>query len=159
MIKFRAAVQALCDAQVEFVVVGGLAATIHGGARLTYDLDICYARNPANLRKLAAVLAPFHPRPRGFPKELPFIWDETTLRNGSLFTLSTDLGDIDLLAGVTGLGTYQDAKAASIEVEGYERRFHTLGLKSLIQAKRAAGRPKDLEGLPELEALLEAQEP
>jgi hypothetical protein len=74
MIKFARAVQVLCDAAVEFVVVGGLAGTIHGASRITFDLDICYARNPANLRRLTAALAPFNPRPRGFPEHLPFIW-------------------------------------------------------------------------------------
>ena len=159
MIKFALTIQALCDAEVEFVVVGGLAGSIHGAARISYDIGVCYARNVVNFRRLVAALAPFHPRPRGFPEELPFIWDETTLRNGSLFTLRTDMGDIDLLGEVSGLGTFDDLKGISGEVEAYGRRFLVLRLEPLIQAKRASGRPKDLEGLPELEALLEAQEP
>jgi len=93
----------LCDAQLEFVVVGGVSASLHGSAQVTFDLDICCSRSGANLMRLANALAPFHPRPRGVPKELPFVWDQATLRNGSLFTLSTDLGDIDLLGEVTGL--------------------------------------------------------
>ncbi|MGA2132460.1 MAG: hypothetical protein ABSH50_09220 [Bryobacteraceae bacterium] len=88
-----------------------------------------------------------------------FIWDEATLRNGSLFTLRSDIGDIDLLAEVTGLGTYEDVGAVSITVEAYQRGFRAVDLKGLIKAKQAAGRQKDLEGLPEMEALLEAQEP
>ncbi len=159
MIQFARAVQALCDGGVEFVVVGGLAGSIHGSARITLDLDICYARTQANLRLLATALAPFHPRPRGLPQGLPFIWDEATLRNGTLFTLQTDIGDIDLLGEVSGLGSYAEVKSGSIEVEAYERRFPVLELKSLIKAKRAAGREKDLSVLPELEALLESQEP
>src|SRR5579864_9554553 len=95
--------QALCDAQVEFVVVGGVSASLHGSAQVTFDLDICYSRSSVNLGRLTNALAPFHPRPRGFPKDLPFIWDQATLRNGSLFTLATDLGEIKLLGEVTGL--------------------------------------------------------
>ena len=97
---------------MDFVIIGGVAATFHGSARVTYDLDICYSRADSNLQRLAAALAPFHPRPRGFPDELPFVWDERTLRNGTVFTLRTDLGEIDLLAEVAGLATNDDVKAA-----------------------------------------------
>src|ERR1700694_1183755 len=100
MMQFESALKMLCDAEVEFVVIGGVAASFHGSARITYDLDICYSRTAANLRRLAKALAPF----RGFSEELPFIWDESTLRNRSLFTLITDLGQIDLLGEVLGLG-------------------------------------------------------
>jgi hypothetical protein len=157
--QFESAVKVLCDAGVEFVVIGGLAATFHGSAQITYDLDICYCRTASNLKRLLIAIAPFHPRPRDFPKDLPFVWDETTLRNGSFFTLVTDLGEIDLLGEVSGLGAYDEVKAQSILVEAYGRRIATVNLRSLIKAKRAAGRDKDLRALPELESLLEAEEP
>jgi hypothetical protein len=140
-------------------VIGGLAATFHGSAQITYDLDICYSRAASNLRQLSQALAPFHPRPRGFSEDLPFIWDEATLRNGSLFTLITDLGEIDLLGEVLGLGSYAEVKSRSIVVEAYGCRISTLDLRGLIQAKRAAGRDKDMYALAELESLLEAEEP
>ena len=154
--QFKAALQVLSDAFVDFVVIGGMAATFHGSARVTYDLDICYARTPENLRRLAKALSPFHPRPRDFPSGLPFVWDEVTLRNGSLFTLHTDLGEIDLLAEVTGLGTYEDLQREAIRIQVFDREIMTLDLPALIRAKRAAGREKDLSSLPELESLLEA---
>ena len=91
--QFAAALQALSDAGVEFVVIGGLAAAFHGSATITYDLDICYSRSPTNLRRVAETLAPYHPRPRGFPVGLPFAWDERTiLHNSTILTLQTDLG-------------------------------------------------------------------
>ncbi len=154
--QFERAVQALCDARVDFIVIGGVSATFHGSARVTYDLDICYSRAWANLGRLTAALAPFHPRPRGFPVGLPFVWDEGTLRNGTIFTLQTDIGAIDLLAEVTGLGGYADVTEHSITVEAFERQIATLDLPGLIQAKRAAGRQKDISALAELEGLLEA---
>jgi hypothetical protein len=154
--QFERAVQTLSDAGVEFVIIGGLSATFHGSARITYDLDICYARTSANLRRLAAALAPFHPRPRGFPAGLPFVWDETTLRNGTIFTLQTQIGEIDLLAEVAGLGDFEAVKAHSMMVEAFDRRVAILDLPGLIRAKRAAGREKDLSALPELESLLES---
>jgi hypothetical protein len=152
--QFQKALQVLCDEDVDFIVIGGLAATFHGSARVTYDLDICYARSSANLRRLAKALAPFHPRPRAFPADLPFVWDEVTLRNGTTFTLQTDLGEIDLLAEVTGLGAYYDVKEHSVSVQAFEREM----LPGLIMAKRAAGREKDLSALAELESLLEGSE-
>jgi hypothetical protein len=156
--QFEKAVQTLCDAGVDFVVIGGLAATLHGSAQVTYDLDICYARAPANLRKLAQALAPFNPRPRGFPSGLPFVWDEATLRNGTVFTLQSDIGEIDLLAEVTGLGAFDDVRRHSMTVEVFEREIAILDLPGLIRAKRAAGRDKDLTTLAELESLHEAGE-
>jgi hypothetical protein len=121
-------------------------------------LDVCYSRSTANLSRLTAALAPFHPRPREFPPELPFVWDEATLRNATVPTLQTDLGELDLLAEVAGLGAFDAVKAHSVMVEAFGRKIATLDLPALIQAKRAAGRQKDLAALPELEVLLEAGE-
>jgi hypothetical protein len=93
------------------------------------------------------------------PQGLPFIWDEATLRNGTIFTLTTELGRIDLLGEVSGLGSFEEVEAVSLIVDAFGRQVRTLDLRSLIAAKRAAGREKDLLALPELESLLEAQEP
>ena len=81
-----------------------------------------------------------------------------TLRNSTTTTLDTDLGAIDLLAEVSGLGSYAEILAASPVAEAFERKVHILCLKHLIAAKRAAGRDKDFRVLPELESLLEAQQ-
>jgi len=118
-----------------------------------------FSRTRPHLDRLVAALAPFHPQPRGFPEGLPFLWEPATLRNGTLFTLETELGSIDLLAEVAGIGTFEDVKAHSVEMNAFDRRIATLDLSSLIQAKRAAGRDKDQEALRELESLLEASEP
>jgi hypothetical protein len=158
--QFEKAVQALRDVGVDFVVIGTLAATLHGSAHGgDLRLDICYSRASANLRRLVQALAPFHPRPRGMPDGLPFVWDEATLRNGTVFTLHTDIGEIDLRAEVTGLGAFDDVKQHSMIAEVFERQIATLNLPGLIRAKRATGRAKDLTTLAELESLLEAGEP
>jgi hypothetical protein len=157
--QFERAIQVLCDAQIDFVVIGGPAATFHGSSRVTYDLDICYARTSANLRRLANALAPFHPRPRGFPADLSFVWDESTLRNSTVLTLQTDVGEIDVLAAATGLGAFAEVEAHSMHVRAFGRTIAILDLPGLIQAKRAAGLEKDLADLPQLESLLEAGEP
>lgn len=158
MIDFEGALTALAAARVRCVIVGGLAVTIHGSAYVTFDLDFCYARDGDNLSRLARALMPHHPRLRGAPEGLPFRLDEATLKGGLNFTLTTDIGDIDLLGEIAGIGDYEAALAASMPVELFGAIFDVLTLDALIVSKRAAGRPKDLLVLPELEALREAAE-
>jgi hypothetical protein len=64
---------------VEYVIVGGLAATIHGSSRLTHDIDVVYSRSEDNVSRLVAALAPHDPYPRGAPPGLPFEWSEETV--------------------------------------------------------------------------------
>src|SRR5918992_1270731 len=104
---FRRLLIALVDQDVEFVIVGGIALILQGSARLTRDLDICYARDRTNLKALAAALAPFRPRLRGAPASLPFTFDWRTLESGLNFTLTSDAGDIDLLGEIAGIGTFR----------------------------------------------------
>lgn len=158
MIDFEQALTVLAGAGVRFVIVGGLAITIHGSAYVTFDLDFCYARDRENLSRLAQALRPYNPRLRGAPETLPFRLDEDTLRGGLNFTLTTDLGDIDPLGEVSGIGDYAAALASSEPVELFGTSFDVLTLEALIISKRAAGRPKDFQVLPELEALREATE-
>jgi hypothetical protein len=143
----------LRQAEVELIVVGGVAATIHGSARLTQDLDVVYRRTPENLRRLASALRDHSPYLRGAPPGLPFLWDEETIWRGLNFTLTTDLGDLDLLGEITGGGVYEDLLPDSRPVAAFGIEFYCLILTRLIQVKRAAGRPKDLEAISELEAL------
>lgn len=158
MIDFEKTLTLLSDAGVRFVIVGGLAVTIHGSSYVTFDLDLCYARDGENLAALARALRPINPRLRGAPAGLPFRLDEETLRGGLNFTLTTDLGEVDLIGEVAGVGDYRSAADASTPVELFGRQYAVLTLDALIASKRAAGRPKDLQVLPELEALREATE-
>ena len=155
MIQLEEILPHLIGHEVDFVIIGGVAITWHGSAYVTYDLDLCYSRSRVNLERIANALAPFHPRPRDFPNDLPFVWDKQTLQNGTNFTLTTDLGDIDLLGEVSGLGDYEAVRASAVILQVFGLTCQVLSLVGLIAAKRAAGRPKDLLVLPELEALLE----
>lgn len=136
--------------RVGFVVVGGVAATMHGSARVTQDLDVVYDRSDDNLGRLVAALALHRPVPRGAPPNLPFTWDEATLRCGLNFTLETDLGALDLLGEITGGGDFDSLRPHCIEVEAYGSRCLCLDLETLIRVKRAAGRPSDFEAIAEL---------
>lgn len=155
MIQVEPTLRLLIEHQVEFVIVGGVAISAHGSSYLTYDLNVAYARTRDNLKRLAAALAPYHPRPRDFPADLPFVWDEQTLRQGTNFTLTTDLGNLDLLGEVKGLGDFDRVRAQSVVLTLFGMKCRVLSLDALIIAKRAAGRTKDLLALPELEALRE----
>lgn len=155
MIQVEPTLRLLTRHQVEFVIVGGVAVSAHGSSYLTYDLDVCYARSRENLKRLAAALTPYHPRPRDFPADFPFVWDEQMLRQGTNFTLSTGLGNIGLLGEVAGLGGYEQAREQSVAMSLFGMQCLVLSLDALINTKRAAGRAKDLLVLPELEALRE----
>ena len=153
MTQLEQLLAALHDAAVEFIIVGGVAARAHGSARLTDDVDISYARSKSNLARIVVALAPLDPYLRGAPPGLPFEWSVATLRAGLNFTLTTSLGSIDLLGEITGGGLYEDLLPHALTLTIFGRETLLLDLPWLIRVKRAAGRPKDLEVVAELEAL------
>lgn len=142
---------------VECVIVDGVAATLHGSEIPTTDLDVCYARNPPNLDRLARALQSVHAKLRGAPEDIPFILDAETLPHGLNFTLTTDIGSLDLLGEVRGVGLFEDVVAGSLVFELFGYPFAVIEMGKLIAAKRAAGRPKDLVAVAELEAVQERQ--
>ena len=153
--QFERLLPVLVKEGAHFILIGGVAGIIHGAARATYDVDVVYERSTANFKVLAKALSPFTPYLRGAPAGLPFSLEERTLRNGLNFTLTTSIGDIDLLGEVAGGGGYRELVSHSVEIAAFNVKFKCVDLPTLIRLKRAAGRPKDLESLAELEALLE----
>jgi hypothetical protein len=143
----------LTRARVEFIVIGGFAATAHGSAHVTVDLDAVYRRTTENMVRLADSLEPLKPYLRGAPPGLPFRFNVQTIQRGLNFTLTTDAGDLDLLGEAAGGGTYEALlpRSEMRELFGLECRF--VNLETLIRLKRAAGRPKDFERIAELEVL------
>lgn len=158
MTDYRGLIRRLIDCQVEFIIVGGLAATAHGSARYTDDLDVVYRREPNNVARLVDSLAPLSPYLRGAPAELPFKWQTEILLKGLNFTLTTSLGPVDVLGEITLGGTYEDLLPYSVSLEIFGQQCLCLGLQRLIEVKRAAGRPKDFESIAELQAILEEQD-
>lgn len=141
--------------QVSFILIGGGAGIVHGSQRVTTDVDVVYSRSSENLSRLAEALKTHHPYLRGAPPGLPFRWDVPTIQSGLNFTLTTDLGDIDFLGEVAGGGTYEQLLPFTIELNAFGVTCRCVTLDRLIQLKRAAGRPKDLEAIAELQAILE----
>lgn len=141
--------------KAKFIIIGGVAAVVHGAARATFDLDVVYSRDPDNIIHLVETLAPYSPYLRDAPDGLPFIFDQKTVQSGLNFTLTTQLGNLDLLGEVVGGGTYEDLLPYSQKIEVFGVRCFCLGIERLIRVKRAAGRPKDFEVVAELETILE----
>jgi predicted nucleotidyltransferase len=141
--------------EVRCTVIGGWAAILHGSARSTSDVDLVYARDPDNVKRLVVALASKQPYLRGAPPGLPFRWDERTILAGLNFTLTTTVGDLDLLGEVSGGGGYEQLLPFTQELSVFGITCRVVTLERLIQLKRAAGRPKDLEAIAELQAILE----
>lgn len=133
----------LADAEIDFVVIGGVAGGAHGSAYPTYDLDITYSRDRPNLERLATVLRNLGATLRGAPPDVPFQPDADSLEGGGNFTFQTPFGPFDALAYPEGAGAYERIRddAKIIEVEG--RQIRVASLDHLIGMKEAAARPKD----------------
>lgn len=155
--SFRSIVHGLVEERIKFVVIGGVAAAAHGSSIVTLDLDICYSATEGNIARLAELLHNWKGYPRGVERGLPFIMDARTLRSAPVLTLDTTEGPVDAFDRVAGVGDYTRVRQSSVEVSAFDTRFRVLKLDALIEAKRAAGRPKDHAQLPELEALLALQ--
>ncbi len=153
--SFESVLHGLRTAGVEFVVVGGVAATAHGSARFTRDVDICYASEEANRERLALLLRGWSAWLRGGAPDLPFVLDARTLKDVPVLTLVTREGWLDVMDRVAGVGDYGAVLGASTMMELFGVPARVLSLDALIAAKRATGRRKDHEALLELEALRE----
>ncbi len=147
--------RALADGGVRFLIIGGVAARIHGSPTLTGDLDVCYDRDPSNVDRLVAALASLHPRLRGTDPDLPFRFDRRTILNGDMFTLMTDVGPLDLRGTPSGTAGYGELAASGITVEIEGLPVQVASLEDLMRMKRAAGRARDRLELEVLGALRE----
>jgi predicted nucleotidyltransferase len=145
--------RALVQHGVDFVVVGGIAMVFHGSARVTQDLDICFAPDQANLDVLGNALVELGARLRGVPEDVPFIPDGRALRRLSILTLGTRHGPIDLLRDPKEAPPYHELRrrAERVEVGGFA--VLVASLDDLEAMKREAGRDKDRIDLEEIEVI------
>lgn len=147
----------LADHGVDFVVIGGMAGLIHGSAFPTFDLDVAYSRDSANLERLASALREIGVTLRGAPEDLPFHVDSQTLFNGANFTFDSDYGSFDVLGDPAGVSSYDDLRreARTDEIESIPVRVASLD--HLIAMKRAANRTKDKLMVEEYIAIADLQ--
>jgi hypothetical protein len=135
--------EALVGHGVDFVVVGGFAGLAHGSSYPTQDLDIAYARDPENIKRLVDALRELGVTLRGAPNDLPFQLDERSIENGANFTFDTEHGSFDVLGAIDGIRSYDELRNAATKgrLEGVEVRYASLD--HLISMKRASNRAKD----------------
>ena len=143
----------LTEAGVDFVVIGGIAVNLSGYGRMTRDLDIVFASDPANLRALGGVLTGLNARLRGIEENLPFAADEHTLSGIELLTLETDLGWLDVHREVPGMRGYSGLRerAERVTLDGVPVLIASID--DLLAMKRAAGRGVDEIDVSALEAI------
>jgi hypothetical protein len=130
MAEIALGLKLFADFGVKCVVVGGVAAGAHGSSQATFDVDICYARDKANLTRLVLALRSVNATLRGAPDNLAFILDEATIGHGLNFTFDTDIGKIDILGEVQGVGWYSDCLEHSDDIEMLGHPFRVLSWKS-----------------------------
>jgi len=142
---------ALVHADVDFVVIGGVAVVVQASPRFTRDLDISYATDSANLERLGTLLVALDARLRGIEEDVPFIPDARTLRHAQTLTLATRDGDLDLFADPPGSPGYPALRrhADIVDLDGVSVRIASL--EDLIGMKRATGRPQDEVDIESLE--------
>jgi hypothetical protein len=142
---------------VKYVVIGGIAATLHGSNLRTGDVDICPAREPRNLELLASVLRDMEAKIRtaDAPEGLPFSIDAGLLGRMDLLNLVTRFGDFDISFFPAGTTGYEDLARKAVQVDLEPVVVPVAALEDVIRSKRAAGRPKDLQQIPTLEVLLQ----
>lgn len=145
----------LLEADVRFIVVGGLASQVHGSPSLTGDVDICFDLDGQNLRRLSDALRLLAAVRRGLEPGVRAPIDERALRAADVFTLSTRFGDLDLLAHPEPGLDFEALDRRSIVAEILGLKVRVASLEDLIEMKRAAGRPKDRIELEILGALRE----
>lgn len=143
----------LSEAQIEFVVVGGFAGVLHGSTLVTRDLDLCTVLTADNIEKLRHALEKFHPKHRMTPDKLSFLQIPPKGTQVENLYLETDLGVVDFLSNITGLGDFQTVRSHAEEVEIDGNKIWVMSLDDLISAKSTMNRDKDRLALKELLAI------
>jgi hypothetical protein len=143
---------------VEFVIVGGVCAALHGVSLVTKDIDVCCPFDRENLLRIECAMKDLNPIHRQTPTRLPLILTEHLLLNLKNLYLTTDLGKIDFLSEIVGIGDYVAALSRSIPVSMSYGEFRMLNIDALIDSKWAVGRDQDLIAVQQLRAIKERNE-
>jgi hypothetical protein len=147
------ALRTLSEHGVRFVLIGGYAAALRGSPMITGDVDICYARDDANLQALATALEELGATLRGAPSDVAFRLDAATLKAGDHFTFSTKAGAVDCLGTPAGTDGFVDLDASATDEDLDRLTVRVASIEDLIRMKQAAGRPQDLIAVEWLSAL------
>ncbi len=138
---------------VEYVLVGGVAAVVHGSQLVTGDVDICAPLDAPNLAKIVAALSDLQAKFRMTPDRRPLPMEPEKLAGFKNLNLETNLGQLDILSEIAGVGDYASVALHTITLDLGGAICRILDLDTLIQSKKALGRPRDLQAVIELEAI------
>lgn len=153
MKNFEEIIKRLADYEVKYILIGGYAAIVHGSTMVTNDLDLLIPFEKDNMEKLLAVLGDIHPRYQ--ENKLPLDKTAEELCHFNNLYLNTDIGPIDILGQISGLGNYNELLQHVIEIQLFDKSCLVLDLDTLIESKRIMGRAKDKNVVIELEAIAE----
>jgi predicted nucleotidyltransferase len=151
----QALLMRLKDSGLEFVVIGGVCVVYHGVPVATFDLDICCPFGEENVRRIESAVKDLNPVHRLTANKLPLAETRSSFKDLKNIYLQTDLGKLDCLGEVSGLGSYEQVLQQSILHTMSFGQFRMLNLDALIAAKTAAGRQKDLDAVRLLQAVKE----
>ncbi len=154
MLELKKLLDRLLEHQVEFILIGGFAAVVHGSPSLTQDVDICFSFTHHNVEKLLKALEGTNPRVRAGKGWLPLSEVQRLLEYNTLH-VATDLGMLDLLGEVGGLGPFSRLADRTELIKLFGKKCRILTIDALIQAKEAMDRPKDRQAVLELRAIRE----
>jgi len=143
----------LARSDIEFIVIGGFAGVLHGSTLVTRDLDVCTLLTAENIEKLRVLFKNFHPKHRMTPQRLSFLNVPPPGQSLNNLYLETDLGIVDFISAVSGVGDFQrlTENAITIEIKGEE--IKVISISDLIKAKQSLGRDKDKLAATELLAI------
>ncbi len=146
-------IQILQDNEIDFVVIGGFSAILHGSSMVTQDLDICIRFDEATLFKLRDIFKDLHPKHRMRPDKLSFLEYPTSFKHTKNIYLETDYGILDILGFVGGVGDFNEVKKDAVKIKVFDKPCSILSIDNLIKAKTYMGRPKDLMTIQELKCI------
>lgn len=136
--------------QVDFVIIGGVAAIVHGATTFTQDIDVCTSFDNENIKKIVSAVADLDPRYRMTPQKIKMPVDATQLFGFKNLYLQTTLGEIDLLSEVDGVGPFDIVKKHATRFDIGEVQIAVMSLEDIILSKGKLGRPKDRHVIAEL---------
>ena len=143
----------LVKAGVDFVIVGGFAGVVHGCTYVTQDIDICCNFSADNLLALQKGISDLQPVHRMTPNRKKLKLTQQTCGQFKNLYLDTDIGQLDCLSFIDGLGDYNEVKGESELFEVEEIKMRVLSVDALIKTKKSMNRLRDKEAVLQLEAI------
>ena len=151
MQNLKKLLQKLLESEIDFVLIGGFAAVVHGVTLVTQDLDICTAITAEKVEKLRQSLNDLHPVHRMNPNaKHSFLEYPKEIKGLNNIYLETDLGILDILSETQPAGTFDQLKSRASEIAVYGYKCKVISIDDLIKVKEVMKRPKDLQAAQEL---------